>query len=160
MTSFCRDLVFKASSESVPRIRDLVGEIMAESGFSHRKILEMQLAVEEACTNIVMYAYSCPPSSPDQSSPSFPSFSSSSSPQYSLIHFSAQVTEDALTVELEDWGEPFDPLSHCTAPPSGELESRPEGGLGIYLIKKMTDGAKYQRLEGKNVLQLTKVRRH
>jgi len=30
---------------------------MNESGFGRREVLDVQLAVEEACTNIVLYAY-------------------------------------------------------------------------------------------------------
>jgi anti-sigma regulatory factor (Ser/Thr protein kinase) len=61
-----------------------------------------------------------------------------------------------LTVEVEDDGCPFNPLERpepdCTRPP----EERPIGGLGIHLVRKLTDGLEYRCERGKNVLVLKK----
>lgn len=53
---------------------------------------------------------------------------------------------------LKDWGQPFDPM---TAPPpdiSAALEDRAVGGLGIHLVKEMTDSLEYSRQEDANRL--------
>ena len=62
----------------------------------------------------------------------------------------------ALILRVTDNGAPFDLLS---APPP-DLESpvteRPIGGLGVYLVKALTDTQRYAREDGRNVLTLTR----
>ena len=55
-----------------------------------------------------------------------------------------------------DDGSPYDPLSHedpDTALPAAE---RPIGGLGIMMVKKMTDSIKYERKHDRNFLTVVK----
>ena len=62
---------------------------------------------------------------------------------------------DSVIIELVDNGGPFDPLTDAPEPdPDAPLESRPIGGLGIYLIRNMVDEAHYERADGKNCLTL------
>ena len=62
---------------------------------------------------------------------------------------------ESIVIELLDNGAPFDPLTDAPIPdPDAPLESRPIGGLGIYLIRNMVDEAYYKRAEGKNTLTL------
>ncbi|MFZ2197776.1 MAG: ATP-binding protein, partial [Thermodesulfovibrionales bacterium] len=55
-------------------------------------------------------------------------------------------------IEVTDWGAPFD--ATALPDPNLTLEERPVGGLGIYLIKKMTDEMRYTRQDGQNILSL------
>lgn len=69
-------------------------------------------------------------------------------------HLSYNVSERGgrLTVVLEDDGAPFDPL--MTDPVEKEFEELDEGGMGLALVKEITDGLSYQRSAGRNVLTL------
>lgn len=62
--------------------------------------------------------------------------------------------EDRFIIEVTDWGVPFD----ATAMPEPDItlpiEERQVGGLGIYLIKRMTDDMSYTREDGRNILRL------
>ena len=63
---------------------------------------------------------------------------------------------DSVEVEVEDDGRPFDPLQ---APPPDltlPLDQRPIGGLGIHLIRSLTDEVSYVRRDGRNVLKMAK----
>ena len=61
----------------------------------------------------------------------------------------------SLIIEMSDNGDPFDPLNDTPVPdPNAPLETRPIGGLGIYLIRKMVDDIHYRREDGKNRLTL------
>ena len=61
----------------------------------------------------------------------------------------------SLIIEMSDNGDPFDPLNDVPVPdPNAPLETRPIGGLGIYLIRKMVDDIHYRREDGKNRLTL------
>lgn len=62
---------------------------------------------------------------------------------------------DAVVIELSDDGPPFNPLTDAPSPDlDSPLESRPIGGLGIYLIKTMVDDISYQRETDRNYLTL------
>jgi anti-sigma regulatory factor (Ser/Thr protein kinase) len=61
---------------------------------------------------------------------------------------------DRFVIEVTDWGIPFDATALPDPDVTRPLEKRPVGGLGIYLIKKMTDEMSYTREDGQNVLRL------
>ena len=61
-----------------------------------------------------------------------------------------------LVLHFIDNGHPYDPTA--VAPPDVEksYEERACGGLGIYLVKKLTDQMTYRYTEGRNILRLVK----
>ena len=62
---------------------------------------------------------------------------------------------ESVVVELSDDGPPFNPLTDAPVPDlDSPLESRPIGGLGIYLIKTMVDEISYRRETDRNYLTL------
>lgn len=71
------------------------------------------------------------------------------------LSISIRSSTDSVVIELLDNGAPFDPLTDAPIPDSdAPLESRPVGGLGIYLIRNMVDEAHYKRADGRNCLTL------
>jgi anti-sigma regulatory factor (Ser/Thr protein kinase) len=72
------------------------------------------------------------------------------------VTIAARVAREEVELEIADDGPAFDPLS---APPPAadlELEERPIGGLGIHLVRQLTDQATYERAGGWNRLRLRK----
>lgn len=62
---------------------------------------------------------------------------------------------DKLVIEISDNGAPFDPLKDAPIPdPKAPLETRPIGGLGIYLVRQVVDDIQYRRGRGRNHLTL------
>src|SRR5262249_11036600 len=63
---------------------------------------------------------------------------------------------DAVLLEVEDDGRPFDPLQ--TPPPdlTPPPEQRPIGGLGVHLIRNLMDEVTYARVDGRNALKMIK----
>ncbi|MFB3765367.1 MAG: ATP-binding protein [Methanotrichaceae archaeon] len=131
-----KDITVKASLDSIPQIRDMLERVMISSRFSKCEILEAQLALEEVYTNIALYAY---PSGDGN------------------VRISSEVDGDMLIIDIEDSGVPFDIVCHKTKLPSGKAEDWPIGGIGIYLIKNLMNDVSYQRIDGKNILRLTKI---
>jgi serine/threonine-protein kinase RsbW len=123
----------QARLEEIPGILDVIaataGEVLGAAA-----LLELQLAVDEACTNIVLHGYRGREGS---------------------IAVSCRVEDGLVVVELFDTAPPFDPT--CAPPPSldGDAASRPVGGLGIYLMRKMAD-TRYRREGERNILKLEK----
>ena len=62
-------------------------------------------------------------------------------------------TADGLKMVFTDDGKPFDPLTEVAAPDiSAGVEDRGIGGLGIFMVKKMSKSVAYRRDGEKNVL--------
>ncbi len=85
-------------------------------------ILEVQTAVDEACTNVIKYAYSN---------------------TGGIIAVTCELQDSDLVVIIRDKGKPFDPNSIPPPDLKSDLDSRKIGGLGIYLMTKLMDDVSY-----------------
>ncbi len=94
----------------------------------------VQLALQEACTNIVDHAYNL------QAGAMF------------AITFSLHDTPARLIVDLHDTGQSFNPEA-VSAP---NLDEPAEGGYGMFLIRELMDDISYSTLPDGNHLQLVK----
>jgi anti-sigma regulatory factor (Ser/Thr protein kinase) len=128
-----QEIVLAARETEISRALEFVEEIMVRAGFSPPKVLEVQLAVEEACMNIALHAY------PDGEG----SFKITSDP-----------TENGLVVTIEDQGMRFDPTKAEEPSLEEDVDERPIGGLGIHLIKSFVEDVRYEFKDGKNMLIL------
>jgi anti-sigma regulatory factor (Ser/Thr protein kinase) len=128
-----QEITVAATTEQIPFISDFIEGVMSLAGFDLQKILEVQLAVEEACTNVANYAY------PGKDG---------------MIHIVARVAADRLDLTIEDSGVPFDPTAHRVVLSQAGAKDRPIGGLGIHLIRSYVDGISFEFRDGKNALTL------
>ena len=132
-----RELTVPATEEQISIISEFIADLMATSGFDLQKMFEVQLAVEEACTNIALYAY----------------------PKgEGVISIAAKVDDDRLELVIADKGEPFDPIASISSISTADVEHRPIGGLGLALIKASVDELSYEFKNGKNILRLVKIK--
>jgi serine/threonine-protein kinase RsbW len=129
------EIAVAAATDQIPSVSKFIEEVMILAGFEMQEILAVQLAVEEACTNIALYAY------PDEDG---------------SIRIFACVTDDRLELTIEDEGVPFDPTGYRKIPSEVNAEDRPIGGLGIYLMQSYMDKISYKFMNGKNTLKLVK----
>jgi serine/threonine-protein kinase RsbW len=96
----------------------------------------INLALEEALTNIIFYAYE------------------KGSENEITVDFRLKDTE--MTIVLTDAGKPYDPTQKEDPDINLSAEDRPIGGLGIFLIKQIMNGVTYRRVGNKNQLTLVK----
>lgn len=122
--------------EELARVAVFLEELGEEWGFSTPFVLSLNLVLEEALTNIILYGL-------DQNSK-----------QYIDINFNK--TDEVLIVTIIDDGSEYDPTLKADPDITLPAEERPIGGLGIFLIKKIMDNVQYQRKENRNYLILTK----
>jgi len=132
-----QEITVAATTEQILVISDFVERLMMIAGFDLRKIMEVQLAAEEACTNVAKYAY------PGKDG---------------TIHIVARVAGDRLDLIIEDCGVPFDPTAYSVTLSQAGTKDRPIGGLGIHLIRSYVDGMSFEFRDGKNALTLVKKR--
>jgi serine/threonine-protein kinase RsbW len=121
----------------IPDISARLEEAMEAAGFTPEEILDTQLAVEEAITNVIVHGYRQPGGK---------------------IVVSCTADTRRVEVRIADNAPPFDPLSLPEPDLDGNVEDRKIGGLGVYLIRQVMDGISYQYEGGKNILVLIKKR--
>ena len=123
-----------AKLESIKAFQDFVRQEIKDrdlKDFADR----IELVLEEILINVVRYAY-------DQLEGDI------------QLTFNLQ-DKQVLEVEVMDWGKPFNPLTRPSLDPDQDLQSRPIGGWGIALVRRLADQVDYQYLDGKNNLKLT-----
>ncbi|MDL1911807.1 ATP-binding protein [Chloroflexi bacterium CFX6] len=130
---------FAAKFEYLDEIREFVGNIARAGGFNDKEIYNIQLATDEAASNIIEHAYE--------------------GVGDGLLEISCGVKGNVITIILVDHGEPFDP-SEVPAPDlKADLSERKIGGLGIFLMRKLMDEIHYSAEPKKNRNTLKMIKR-
>jgi anti-sigma regulatory factor (Ser/Thr protein kinase) len=124
-----------AYHREIEDICNLVGQAAADAGFGARTIYACQLAIGEACENIITHGYK----------------------QEGLgeIELAAYSSSGRLTIRLCDSAPPFNPSLQPEAP-NWKDGNPPIGGLGLLIIHRVMDDVKYQRRGNRNCLRLIK----
>jgi len=130
-----RSLTIRAELDQINRICQAVESSAVEAGLDERAAYAFQLAVCEACENIVVHGYS------DRAR--------------GQIQVDISVRPGELRVELRDTAPAFNPARVEASPPSPS-DDPPVGGLGLYILQKVVDEIRYDRRQGENRLVLTK----
>lgn len=114
---------YPARFSQLDQIRDFVGQVAEASGLDPEAIYQVQLAVDEAFTNVVEHAYGgeC-----DKE-----------------IFCTCQILDNGLSITLRDCGESFDPTIVPDPDLEAELEERQIGGLGLFFIKQLMDEVEF-----------------
>jgi serine/threonine-protein kinase RsbW len=115
-----------------------VREIAKQAGFESFAVYSIEMAVDEACSNIIEHAYE----GEDKGD----------------IRCTCAVSEEAITILLQDQGKTFDP---STIPPpnlSSNLDDRKAHGLGLYFIRKWMDEVAFHTSKEGNTLKIVKRR--
>lgn len=121
--------------EVVPLI-EFVREFGNLHGLSPSVVFDLTLALEEVFTNVVRHGYV------------------GKEPHTIGIGLGIEVHE--VTAEVEDDGQPFNPLLMPEMDISAPLDARRGGGMGIHLVRKLMDEVQYDGAGGRNRLRLRK----
>ena len=132
----CKQISLSTHTEEVSRLSDFLKEVCASLKLEHKTALGIRLAVEEMVVNVINYAY------PEN--------------REGTVFVYADSDRSELRFTIVDSGTPFDPTAVIPASTTLDAESRPIGGLGILLARKIMDSVSYCRKENNNVLTLTK----
>ncbi len=131
-------LKFPARFEYLDEIRDYVGQQARAARFSDKDVYSIQLATDEAASNIIEHAYA-----------------GVSDANFEL---SCAFENNRLVITLVDHGKSLD-LSKVEQPDvKADLSQRKIGGLGIFLMRKLMDEVRYEVTGAGNVLTLIKLR--
>jgi serine/threonine-protein kinase RsbW len=135
-----KSVQFAAKFEYLDEIRDFVGEIARAGGFGNKDVYNIQLATDEAASNIIEHAYE--------------------NRSDGILELSCGMKGDTITIILIDHGESFDPSEIPLPDLKADLSDRKIGGLGIFLMRKLMDEVHYEPKPDKsNVLTMIKHKR-
>ena len=131
---------FIAKFEYLDEIREFVGDIARAGGFDAKDVYNIQLAADEAASNIIEHAYE--------------------GVSNGILELSCGVKANVITIILMDRGESFDPSEIPMPDLKADLSERKIGGLGIFLMRKLMDEVHYETKPNKsNVLTMIKRKR-
>ena len=131
-----KQLILQNELSQISALAAFVETIGEELSLSPELVMNLNLVLEEAVSNIIMYAY--PPK------------------ELQNITIEAQKTDDLLIFIITYQGVEFDPTQVAEADICLSADQRQIGGLGIFLIKKIMNEIEYQRVDGTNVFTLKK----
>lgn len=131
-------LVVPSSLDSLSKISDYIVLAARAAGLDDHAVWEVQLAVDEAATNIILHAYG----------------------DHGLegpITVETKLTGDEFTVYLHDRGVSFDPATVPEPDLVSPVEDRVTGGLGLYLMRTLMDKVDFRfDVDGSNMLKMAK----
>ena len=131
-----KELRIKNQTAELEKVNHFIEEISEELGLSMELTMNLNLVMEEMVVNVISYAYS-----------------EGTDAEIELL---AMSDGKELTLVLSDQGREFDPTMMETSDMSVNPAEREIGGMGIFIVKNIMNKVTYQRLEGKNLLTMTK----
>lgn len=116
--------------EELTRISAAVDELAENEGWPPALVFRVNLVLEEFGINVINYAY-------EDGGRDF--------------ELTLRSEPDILTIEFTDEGVPFNPLEDNPEPDtSAPIEERPIGGLGLHMVREMTEEMRYERQNSRN----------
>jgi serine/threonine-protein kinase RsbW len=123
--------------ESLHEFREFLKEHCARvPGLTDELLYDVQLAVDEACTNIISHGYAgLDPGS---------------------IILDVEIDLEKIMISLTDFGHSFEPSSTPVPDVDAPIEERELGGFGLFFIQQSVDSMEYHVTEDGNKMILTK----
>jgi serine/threonine-protein kinase RsbW len=135
-------MLMKQMPARVESLHELLTFIRTEAkkrGFSEDALNRIELVAEEALVNVFVHG----------------DVQSAGQVEVRCL----ALDDPALTIEIHDKGVSFDPLSLPDPDMQPDLTKRKIGGMGVFLIRKMTDKVTYRREGDSNILTMTFLNR-
>jgi len=121
---------------TIPTITQFVAEAAHAAFLDEDAVFHCQMAVDEACTNVIEHAYG--------------------GEAKGNIEIVCQVEPGRCTIRIVDHGQPFDPTKVPPPRASASLEDIRPGGIGLHLMKQLMDEVRFEFTEQGNVLTMVK----
>jgi len=146
LASGTNDLTFHVpgSYRYLAFVRDAATELALQQGFNIFDAGQFEMAVDEACTNVIEHSYggAC---------------SLESEPDHPGISIRFIPLENGIAAEISDHGAGFDFQKDRIVDANEYIANRNERGLGLYIISQFVDDMCYEHSsETGNTMRLTK----
>ena len=121
-----------ANNKTLSKMIDFLKTDMAKHFVPQKKQFNVIIAAEEIFSNIANYAYQ----------------------KDGIVEILTYVHDGIYYVRFSDSGKKYNPLEHQEPDVTVDLKDRKIGGLGIFLVKKLSDTITYSYEKKKNVLTI------
>jgi serine/threonine-protein kinase RsbW len=126
-----------SSTQNLAMIRDFVTSVGTQAGLEDDDVARLELAVDEACTNVIEHAHGGDVTKD--------------------VIVRAEFDERALRIEVFDTGSGFDPAAVSQEDVGQLVHERKSGGLGLRVMRTLMDEVSYEIVPGnKNRLRMVK----
>jgi anti-sigma regulatory factor (Ser/Thr protein kinase) len=122
----------------MPEVDAFVAAFVKEHGIAADEASRILILLEELLTNLVKYGY------PDGG-------------ECGRAEIVLALNGGRLEIEFIDDGCAFDPLAGPPPNLDAPLETRTPGGLGLHILRSLTDEARYERRDVNNVIRLSRI---
>lgn len=136
MTELKCELTVPGTVADLPRVSEFIEDACEQAAVDPAARFDLQLAVEEACCNVIDHAYMA-------NGGGF------------CVQFETRDRDVVITVK--DRGQPFDPTNVASPDLSIPLQERPVGGLGLYLMRQLMDDLRFTFSDEGNTLEMVKL---
>lgn len=134
------DTVIASNRSDIPRLAAIIQQFGSDNHLSVDDIMRIRLVLDEIVVNIVAHGYEDAGDTNDHT-----------------IHIHLELDDrDLLTIRVTDDAREYDPRTAPAPRFDLPLEERRRGGFGVHIVKAIMDTIDYRRIDGQNVLTLTK----
>ena len=127
---------FVSDRSELTKLEGFTADFAQGAGLSDKDLFALQIIVEELVTNVIDYG-------------GVPAGEHA-------VRVDLSTEDGELLIRMTDRGAEYNPLLREDPDVTLSAEERPIGGLGVHFCKKLTDAQSYARVDGQNVLTLTK----
>ncbi len=118
-----QELCVSSNLVNLVQISDYVANRAALAGLDEESTFDVQMAVDEACTNSIQHAYN--------------------GDAHGELRVCCYLDGRDFVVEVTDYGQTFDPDAVPDPDFASPLEERAIGGLGVYLMRRLMDSVRF-----------------
>ena len=127
-------------TENLEIVREFIHKLAIKAGFEEETAGQIELAVDEACTNVIRHAYK--------------------NDHRRKIDIKVILDTDKMQICISDKGKGFNPDALPKPDLRAYVESSKRGGLGIHLMRSLMDQVQFEFNPPKrNTVTLTKYKR-
>lgn len=137
-------IIAPGSPDALPTIRAMVTQAATRCGFVPEEIAKIEMAVDEACTNIIEHAYDA--------------LREHHLPEHAEIEVHALEHPDRLEITILDHSlQDFPVLDHAPEDIDQYFSEQKKRGMGLFIIRSFVDDVKHRFVDGQgNELMLIK----
>ncbi|MEJ2054496.1 MAG: ATP-binding protein [Calditrichaceae bacterium] len=132
-------LKISSVTDNLEIIREFINNIAQKAGFNEGSVDQIELAVDEACTNVIKHAY-----------------------KYSrdrMLDIAVSLDQEKIEISIMDKGAGFNPDNLPIPDLEKYMRNAKVGGLGIHLMRTLMDEVNFSINPGnKNQVSLVKYR--
>lgn len=131
------DVTIGNDLDELTHLAALVDDFVEKNGLPERISFNLNLCLDELITNIVSYGYD--------------------DDHRHEIHVRFSLEDGTLICQIVDDAKEYDPFTEAPEPDlDAEIDDRPIGGLGVFLVKEFMDRTEYRRDGDRNIVTLWK----